>query len=64
LIDPIEDKAEIELKDSKTTKRNKKNENPLKKIVFIVGSVQKNAHFIRAILESMSESFLFCFVIY
>jgi hypothetical protein len=41
LIDPIEDKAEIELKDSKTTKRNKKNENPLKKIVFIVGSLQK-----------------------
>lgn len=37
LIDPVEGKAEIELRDSNMGKRSNENQNPLKEKVFIVG---------------------------
>lgn len=49
LIDPVEEKAEIELKDSKKPKSSNKTENPLKEKTFIVVSQQKKTHFTRAI---------------
>lgn len=41
LIDPVEEKAEIELKDSKKPKSSNKTENPLKEKAFIVVSQKK-----------------------
>lgn len=43
LIDPVGDKAEIELRDSKKTKRSNKSENPLKEIAFIVDYLQEKS---------------------
>lgn len=46
LIDPLEDKAEIELRDTKTRKMNKNKENPLDETkAFIAGSLQEHSPF-------------------
>lgn len=43
LVDPLWDKAEIELRDTNMVKKNKNNENPLEKTAIVAGSRQEHS---------------------